>query len=71
MVTEIHEDIENEYMNIDEWIEYGIIDDAIYVVATRWYKQNPIRDFFLSEIRNDVTHHYFGSNEFIQPLNKW
>ena len=67
MVTETIEqqEINNSYMNINNWIKYGIFDDAVTLCRERW-NYTPNHNYSHSwEVRNKTDF------DNINPVIKW
>ena len=70
MVTEIikQEDVHTSYMNIHNWIRYGISEDAIALCRDRWNKTIDVINYSNSyTVRNKI----FMDDTYINKLNKW
>ena len=72
MVNIFHKDFHSMYNNIDDWILYGIFEDAIIVCGEQWGGDDLNKDYRIDMTKNEKLESYFPYNYGpVNKLKKW
>ena len=73
MVTETYNDLNKIYMKHEDWVKYGITNDAMWVGGNQWLQKDYMnRNYHIDIIRNQKQENCYSSMFYpIKPLNKW
>ena len=67
MVTVTHDNVDLSYMNVNDWIRYGITDDALLISHNRWFNEGYCREYHANVVKNNIG----MSCKAIKELNRW
>ena len=73
MVTVIHNNCWQTYLDVKRWRRVGITREAVSTCASQWkcLENKTGRYYMMSVIRNKEWNYYFKSLKSIKNLNRW